>query len=1497
MLGYGALGLALAVLGALAMLTRSPLATRLIVPRISDLTSTPVHADRAWIGLDGRIVLEGARFIVPGMARPGTDPGPEARFFEVERAVIWMDWGSLLGGVPIVGRVELTEPLFRLSQSGETGRLNIAGLSFLRPDAGLGEISPDFHLPVLATTGGIIELGEHTEAGYTVLKRLPVDGDLVPVAQPGGQNFAFRLRQTGDGLGKPPIDLRGRYDADGLSITLDEVRLSDWPADVVPTKVRAIYERLGLVGAIGQTTLRVDPSGKLSATMGLEGVGMSVPFDLSGQLIESGTVLRLEDTTGSIELSTTGVEADLRGVLNELAYEVHLSSDGLERTSPFRCVLTTNTRLERDMDLLFFAPRAVLKPLNKFLNPEADVEAVVRIERGPELTDGTPSPVRATGELRLSNGSAAYAEFPYRLTNLEGLMTFDETTLVIDWLRASHPNGTSLTATGRFSPMGPECAITLDIEAVGVPVDDALRDAMSPGRRQMVDALFNEARYRELVAAGLVVSPQERARREEMLALGQQEREAWRAGGIALADATEPDAGPPGFSFGGRADVQIHLERAFGRKTVWTSRIDVHLPEAGLVAEHFPLPMIARDVHLVIDDSRATLAGGVYEGAAGGTATVEATVELGDDKDPDSRDSVPEVRILASGIPIDDRLLAAIPGYGSSPPDQPGTLRDVLDRLRLSGTADCEAVLGPRADGSLGYDVRATVSGLAARPAPLGEPASDPALGPLRLWGVDGTIAVREDRIALDLSGELSILEMNRATRPAPCPLALQVVLDFHDERTGFTPAPGDSNPQAGPPRPGPDLRARVTSRGLDLNAPLEHVIAVFSREWADTAAAWRQEHRPDGVVDARVDFEGNVAGAIFAEIGVSGVQRLAWGRGEDRVSVGASEGEVTVRTGPRPWVRAEGLAAPLRLGNEPAGMVRAQGQLPLVRGGDAPPTPSWDERMELVLEGARFESPVTRRLIAQRLGEGALGEYDRRRPSGVYELRVQAVPQGANPALGEGELGLPALAMTGAVAPQSIAFDRAGGRTVVGAMDGLLRFGASGGVIESLSAAGQGWRVRAEGRWTTGPDGALGIDAALDGKAETGLPADLVALLPEGVGEAIVGLGISATGPVAARDVVLSLARRSQDAPPSYDVSGLIAYQDAAARAGVEITEAHGRVGFEASGDGQAGSFAMDVHVDRALAAGVRLSEARARVISGRAPGEVMVPSIEAVCHGGRIAGSAQVRGDGPQRRYWTELVASGVRAGPVFADLGVGGRGEVGPVPDRPWNDADDLSRGVLEGSFSLSGVVGDPSARAGRGEVQVAGGRVLELPGLMQLIEFSNLQAPMGERLNTAQAAFFIDGPTLTFEQLSALSSSVEIFGFGTMAVESHELDLRFNSRAVRPIPVLSDVLEGLRDELITTRVRGTPGAMELSTEQLSGTRRIIRSLFGGVPSSEERRMQEIQERARDGQSRALRAAARAEDRASLAPRSGTVHGPSAGDDDAPAPTLVVQPTDDP
>jgi hypothetical protein len=176
-----------------------------------------------------------------------------------------------------------------------------------------------------------------------------------------------------------------------------------------------------------------------------------------------------------------------------------------------------------------------------------------------------------------------------------------------------------------------------------------------------------------------------------------------------------------------------------------------------------------------------------------------------------------------------------------------------------------------------------------------------------------------------------------------------------------------------------------------------------------------------------------------------------------------------------------------------------------------------------------------------------------------------------------------------------------------------------------------------------------------------------------------------------------------------------------------------------------------------------------------------------------------------------------SGLRLATLLKDLKAG--------PDMPTVAEDDLSRGVVEGSLWLQGTLGRPESRRGRGSFQIAGGRIVNVPFMMRMVELSNLQMPTNAKLGYARGSFFLDGGRITFEDLGLYSSAVQILGSGTMSWPGKELDLRFDTKSARSIPILSGLLRGIRDELVTTSVRGTLSDPDISLKQFPGPRRML------------------------------------------------------------------------
>ena len=123
------------------------------------------------------------------------------------------------------------------------------------------------------------------------------------------------------------------------------------------------------------------------------------------------------------------------------------------------------------------------------------------------------------------------------------------------------------------------------------------------------------------------------------------------------------------------------------------------------------------------------------------------------------------------------------------------------------------------------------------------------------------------------------------------------------------------------------------------------------------------------------------------------------------------------------------------------------------------------------------------------------------------------------------------------------------------------------------------------------------------------------------------------------------------------------------------------------------------------------------------------------------------------------------------------------------------------------------------------------MLELPGLVELVKLSSLQAPVGEPVTFAYAEWYLDGPRMVFEEMAAESASVAVIGAGEMRWPELDLDMTFTTRSLVQTPLLTELTEVLRNEVATARVRGTLYDPVVKYEQLQATRSLLDAIVSG------------------------------------------------------------------
>lgn len=1431
----------------LLIVGQTPIVEMIAEPIVSKQTGLDVSARKIRLHPNGRIVVTDATAIAPSVS------GEASELLTVQRADISLNWWSTLTGSPTLTSVKLVDPEIRISQNSETGKLNIADLKM--GGGGDGETP----MPAVRVVGGFVEIGEHDADSYTRLKRMRVSGKTTAPDQDGISTFSFVALPAETSAGAPgatgtgTLELTGTVSEAGVQATLEGFKLEDWPAQIVPSRTRAIYDRLGLAGELASTRFSLAADGDLAVVLTLDGVAMNLPFDSEYSMTGSGELLRMSDTRGTIRFGTAGVRAELAGFVDELRYDVGLEYDGLSADSAFVCTVQTSFRLTDDFRPRQFLPTDVTEKLDRFEGLAMDVDASIRIERDR----GDPK-LDISGVATLDDGTARYKKFPYPFHDLHGKIRFDSTQIVVDGIRGVGPTGAELLAEGRFAPLGEMSKVVLNLDVTGLEIDEALKDSMSSGQRTLVEALFSETKYEALLDDGLLLTPeQQRTLLDRRRVLTEALDNAIGVDRRALAQqlaSVEESLSTPVFDFGGSAEVSVVLRRHPERPADnrWTQETSVRLGNAGLVPKHFPLPIIARDINIMIDDNHVELTGGRYDGISGGWAEVDVQLDLAQ-KDAITK-PLPTVDIRVREIPIDQRLVAAIPGYRDEPSDDPEevTLRRILDRMRLTGTVECDAVIGPRSPGRLGYDIEATISEGTARPMPMRELLDDPdalSINPLEMGDILGTIYLTEQLIVVDLDGELYAPDQPLA--PTPMHVLTQLTLPESvgigsiDRKGGLLPI------DYGPPAPGPELFVRARADGLDLAMPLEHAVSVVSPNTARSLSDWRAKTNPDGVLGVQATLEGFVGGAIATELAIDRVDNIALDLFGQRYRTGSSVGRATVTLGDLPRVDVNGFRVPLTIDGMDGGELTATGKLSLARG-QRPYEPKDDESLQIDYDGGRFGSALVRALAGRSSDDeqsSALDQYD---IDGLFDLSVRVTPRSVRTIDGDdGAVAVPPVELDGRLDPRSLSLTSNGVDLAFQTVNGQILFEGTQGTLDQLEAQGDGYALGVNGLWEMSDHG-FGVDLTIDTDGGI-IGSPLRAVLPKVLDEVMTNLELGAAQPIDVEGLELSADRIGTDSM-SFRVNGRADVQGGQAVIGLPITQLDGAIDFVAAGeDGRVG-YEIMLDAERLRAGAIRLREGQVNIVGDADnPGVVLVPEINAIMHGGRIAGSAQVRPTQDGRsRYWTEIHGSGVRAAPVFNDLLLPPGGLEGPpIPGNEsvrsaWEVDSDYSRGVMIADLSMSGIVGDPEDRAGRGLVQISGGAVVALPGIINLIEASNLSLPLGSRLDNAEAEFYLDGNTLAFERISATSRSIEILGYGTMDWLTRGVDLRFRSRSLNRIPILSSVLEGVRDELITTKMTGTPGDLTYSVEQFGSTRRVVNALLGRPETDQQRRLREVEQR---------------------------------------------------
>lgn len=1368
--------LALAVVGGVGVtLGRHAILRAVLKPRIERALGVEFTEGRFYATLGGEVRIDGPVWRAPGV------PGEAGAVFTAERLTAQLNVATLIvgAGPSAISDIEAIRPVIRLSQDVATGGLNLDPIvrhtTGAQAPAGPAGVVP----PSLRIVDGALEFGEHLGDDYTPLAQLRVEGVLEPPA-PGEPVYELTLTEVTDQQ-RPAMLFTGAIDLERstASLTMRNLDLSNFDPRAAPSRVRELWSRLAIEGMAPRTQFHYSPGGGVEAEFELAGVNLTTPAPLAISADAGPDSLRMQGVDGFIRFDRTGLRADLAGRVEDVDLRVELATEGfdVEGAFPFEASVNIEPFFFREgARAALFAPPEAQEIIALFLGPQALVRGEVRIHRAAGEA-GNVGDIAVEGRVTFDDGQMAYADFPYPIRDISGEVRFDTSGVQLRNLRGFGATGAFVTAEGEVIGYDAAAGLDIRIKAVETPVDDVLARAMPDDWRPIIDGLIDRDAYDRLRAAGLLQSEADRDELATQIAdrAAQLRNDADLRTSQRLALEREiADLGQrlrvPVFEPGGVGSADIRISRPAGAIGEFNYDIVVAVPRASLLPGRFPFPLIADPLRVVIRDEAVIESTGL-RGVTGGAGSGRIVVALDDELTPD-------VDVRLDGLPIDPLLRDVLPespiALGSGLVTTPGQL---LEGLGLAGAIDAAIRLDADAPGGGTLNATLAFRDLVAAPA---------AGAPPLLTGLEGVATVEGDRFRIGpINGFVAPPAAADAMSPArPAPLRLLVEGSLADDA--------------------PTVEVALAVDGLPLGAPIERIVSVFSPEAADALRAMRAGRDPSGAVDASLVVASAEGAATRAELTIENGRWLGFDTLGGRLTMQRTTGSAVIDLGDG-VARLDRFAGSFLFDAQPAGRAMLDGFIDLSGAGD--------EDLTVSLSDIRLESRATRAFARRQLGAALADTLDQRRVRGALagEARIRRVGGGAR-------------AVSGWVAPSSLAFDAGEAYIEVDRVDGRIAFAPEGGRFDGLRLVGDDWSLGLTGGWSAGED--LELDLAFEADA-MGWPRPLLALLPAEATGALDAINFRVDGPWSVRDGRLrGVAPEADLARMAGAVTARVAVTDAAFFAGVNVERAIGQAALAIDWSPQRERPALDIDValDSLSALGLALSDARAHLRTGDGEQALVVEDFSADVVGGRIAGDIAV-GAGPRAgRYDADLRLAGVDLGMLVASLGSESGLPPGPTPER----------GVVSGQLFLTGRLDDPASRIGRGAMVAEGGELVSLPFLLGVIELTNLQPPRGEQLDYGVVEFSMQQDLVSIERMVAESASIRVQGQGRLTLSDTGVDLIFTSRGKRRVPLLSNLVDAVRNELIAARVTGTLADPRFRAQPLPSAGRVLEGALGATRS---------------------------------------------------------------
>jgi hypothetical protein len=293
-------------------------------------------------------------------------------------------------------------------------------------------------------------------------------------------NEALQIDEATALAGETRVGMSGIFYRDGrldLHASAESLFLGKRLFKSLPEKWREVWVRLQPEGLVN-TDLQLAFDGQSwTHDFTLDGRGVSFAYDKFPYRLEDGRG-RLRLTNGILQLHNVRALASDR----EVHFEGRLSNPGEDGLGWLQFSLAEPIPID---DRLISAIPEKTRRFIKKLDPHGMIHVQGRFERQP----GNPPREHKQLTLNLSNCSMNYDDFPYPLHRIRGTLSMTGDQWVFRDLEAYNDSGW-VTCHGTWTPQQQGGSLlSLDFNAMDIPLEDELREALRPGLQSIWNSL------------------------------------------------------------------------------------------------------------------------------------------------------------------------------------------------------------------------------------------------------------------------------------------------------------------------------------------------------------------------------------------------------------------------------------------------------------------------------------------------------------------------------------------------------------------------------------------------------------------------------------------------------------------------------------------------------------------------------------------------------------------------------------------------------------------------------------------------------------------------------------------------------------------------------------------------------------------------------------------------------------------------------------------------